>query len=68
MKATDNIQLLAAFHNAGADADSKSEDLYSFFHCQSNWSDAVIHAMKNYDTTSNSTAFRNTGAEADVDP
>ena len=65
MKATDNIQLLAAFHNAGADADSKSED-----HYQSNWSgqDAVIHAMQNYDTTSNSTAFRIAGAESDVDP
>ena len=40
------------------------------FHYQSNWSsqDAVINAMQNYNTTSNSTAFRSTGGEADVDP
>ena len=70
MKATDNIQLLAAFQNAGADADSESKDLYSFSIYQSDWSrqDAVIHAMQNYNTTSNSTAFCNTGAEADVGP
>ena len=70
MEATDNIQLLAAFRSAGADADSESKDLYSFSIYQSDWSrqDAVIHAMQNYNTTSNSTAFRNTGGEADVDP